>query len=121
MTKFEKVFKGLEVCIEYNDELWCGEDCPYQTTGKDCSYELMKDALELLKEQQWVSVKDRLPERTLRPNRFLVSCRDPRFHTTVVDSMRFSNGVWYYDGAPIEREVTHWMPLPEPPKEGDGE
>jgi len=61
MTKLEKVIKGLEahsnrVC-ETNDS----EFCPYFNEDK-CSPTLSKEALELLKEREWISVKDRFPE-----------------------------------------------------------
>ena len=65
---------------------------------------------------EWISVKDRLPVQD-RPWRYLVVCVDPYFGTTVVDTMRYAGGVWYYDGVPTDATVTHWMPLPEPPKE----
>ena len=63
--------------------------------------------------QEWISVKDRLPENIA--NRVLVVCER-------------SNGVFYahYEkpfwinletDKPFISTVTHWMPLPEPPKE----
>lgn len=62
--------------------------------------------------QEWVSVNDRLPENIA--NRVLVVCER-------------SNGVFYahYEkpfwinletDKPFISTVTHWMPLPEPPK-----
>ena len=62
--------------------------------------------------QEWISVKDRLPENIA--NRVLVVCER-------------SNGVFYahYEkpfwinletDKPFISTVTHWMPLPEPPK-----
>ena len=64
--------------------------------------------------QEWISVKDRLPENIA--NRVLVVCER-------------SNGVFYahYEkpfwinletDKPFISTVTHWMPLPEPPEEG---
>ena len=63
--------------------------------------------------QEWISVEDRLPENIA--NRVLVVCER-------------SNGVFYahYEkpfwinletDKPFISTVTHWMPLPEPPKE----
>ena len=63
--------------------------------------------------QEWISVDDRLPENIA--NRVLVVCER-------------SNGVFYahYEkpfwinletDKPFISTVTHWMPLPEPPKE----
>lgn len=68
---------------------------------------------------KWISVKDALPETN---SRVVVLYRFPR------SKMLFSSVLDYYatdpkphfqhtlgEGGPI---VTHWMPLPEPPKEG---
>lgn len=75
---------------------------------------------------EWISVKDRLPEKYLPMSKrnYLVIVQEIRggflhndthfeiaeFRDTMIDANYFSiktNGI-----------VTHWMPLPEPPKEG---
>lgn len=54
----EKVIKGLELCeISYDNRCY-EKECPYY--GQECTvnsipYELMRDALELLKEQEAVA------------------------------------------------------------------
>ncbi len=52
MTDIEKVIKALEECVKYD---YSCKKCPYKPKSddeeKDCSIELTKDALELLKEQ----------------------------------------------------------------------
>ena len=57
MTDKEKVINTLEHCI-YE----CFDDCPYEYGGavtlKYCHSDLMRDALELLKEQEW-QIKNR--------------------------------------------------------------
>lgn len=55
---------------------------------------------------EWVSVEDRLPEPTYC---VLVYTTD---FTIEVDAIG-SDGEW------ISYEVTHWMPLPAPPEEGE--
>lgn len=62
---------------------------------------------------KWIPVKERLPEEC---DRYLTVSIEPWFGTTVVDTMRWSR-IWMYDGRPTEATVTHWMPLPTPPKE----
>lgn len=63
--------------------------------------------------QEWISVKDRLPELGER-----VICTDG---DAVFEQYRVENscvyGMWDRCGlkSPMQ-EVTHWMPLPEPPK-----
>ena len=50
MTDQEKVIKGLEICTHPGS---CSSECPYyEKEGAECSYCLMKDALELLKENE---------------------------------------------------------------------
>lgn len=59
---------------------------------------------------EWIPVKERLPD----------------FYQQVIvhGGIGYLNrdGVWYtitaidYPGKPIQWEVTHWIPLPEPPK-----
>ena len=68
--------------------------------------------------QEWISVKDRLPERTLPPHDVLV------YHD--LNCGMFVDRAWYsYDMGKwcsvlgMKLKVTHWMPLPEPPKEGE--
>lgn len=53
MNDIKKVLKGLEYCIESVDSA-CPDECPYRKEcyGRDFMYVPMRDALELLKEQQ---------------------------------------------------------------------
>jgi hypothetical protein len=58
---------------------------------------------------EWIDVKDRLPEKE---NEYLV------FGINVT-TLNFIEGEWYSDvfNAIIDKKlITHWMPLPEPPK-----
>lgn len=74
----------------------------------------------------WVSVKDRMPEE--RHGRFegemesdFVLCCAKSEEETFIDMGYTVNGEWECEsGYPKDYcEVTHWMPLPEPPKEDD--
>ena len=65
--------------------------------------------------QEWISVNDRLPERTLPPKDVLV------YHD--LGCGMFVDRAWYsYDKKRwcsvlgMKLKVTHWMPLPEPPE-----
>ena len=65
---------------------------------------------------EWISVKDRLPEnKTGNPHELtddvLVYIKEG-----VVGICEYypKDNKWFFDD--IEFEVTHWMPLPEPPK-----
>ena len=80
--------------------------------------------------EEWISVKDRLPEKT---GSYLVFYHEwsggaflPTYEDFKIRVMRFLNSrKWCYPvcvdkrcEADTNREVTHWMPLPEPPKGG---
>ena len=69
----------------------------------------------------WISVKDRLPERPpnvdgrlVRRKWFLVALKSGDVLSL---SYEFDEDRWQGFGSP----VTHWMPLPEPPKEESNE
>jgi len=74
-----------------------------------------KDFYNKLKEHynhfQWISVKDRLPE----PNtRVLVYAKQGSYMNLRIDHI--CNGRWFFS-----MMVTHWMPLPELPKENNND
>lgn len=63
--------------------------------------------------QEWISVKDRLPGKN-------VNCIVHYRHAYCDTDGYFAIGFCYYDGEKFQIDlaykVTHWMPLPEPPK-----
>ena len=125
MTKREKVIKGIEHCIGDHKIDNC-VDCPYDGECAVRLYALEEDTIALLREQNgdWISVKERLPELGVS---VLVAFKVKyRFgSTTAVETAMLQNfgfcggGYDNFRTAEIcETEVTHWMPLPKPPKEG---
>lgn len=64
---------------------------------------------------EWVSVKDRMP----RYNQHVLTF-SPNMAMPIIVGEYY--GYWgedddeWYEGWSYNREVTHWMPLPEPPK-----
>ncbi len=63
---------------------------------------------------EWISIKDRLPEPGER-----VLLSDGTF---VAEGYILFTGKWMRNGIwVLPMHPTHWMPLPEPPKEGGGE
>ncbi len=62
---------------------------------------------------EWVNIKDRLPEEGQR-----VLCFNGYIYLKDYDSV-FYDGERHWTGSRIGQiaEVTHWMPLPQPPKE----
>jgi hypothetical protein len=63
---------------------------------------------------QWISVKDRLPEVD---EVYIGSDGTYVFPIYYLAKSTFRNGsLWSWEGESYP-EVTHWMPLPEPPKD----
>lgn len=89
--------------------------------SKDCS-EAVAKYLELwAKQPRWIPVTERLPQSQ---GPFLTRYG---FGDVSKETGQFFYGVLYYFYADVDPhwqhesagiEVTHWMPLPEPPKEG---
>lgn len=92
--------------------------CPYRPRP-NCLWELIADYLIAngVTVQQWISVKDRLPEQTEPATAVLGITKKGRCHI-----------VYYYKGVTDDRftgfydiglkvDVTHWMPLPQPLEE----
>jgi hypothetical protein len=66
---------------------------------------------------QWISVEDRLPIDRL--SKYLVAFRDAG--GSIVDMARyFPSDGWTCDNWEVPQNlITHWMPLPDSPEEGD--
>ena len=129
---YEELIKSLRLCREILHE---DDSCIEFVDGSCeafpiCAYQLMEkaaDAIEnltkklviaegesglydalptvIIREQKWIPVTERLPDK-----RELVLAYS-KFVKMKVDFIT-DNGKWY-----LTPGVTHWMPLPEPPKE----
>ena len=64
--------------------------------------------------QEWISVDDRLPQEN---GRYLTANKRWDDKINVFD-LWFDGGFWYVDRDDVvfDFEVTHWMPMPNPPK-----
>lgn len=76
---------------------------------------VQQEMAEVKAERSWISVKDRLPERTMPPHDVLV------YHD--LNCGMYIDRAWYSreknkwrNGLGMNLKVTHWMPLPEPPE-----
>jgi hypothetical protein len=76
---------------------------------------------------EWISCKDQLPELTQKDSNYFESktcivCIRGKYHDVAKWTKAIEGGEeytgWFDEaiGEPVE-EVTHWMPLPSPPKE----
>ena len=87
------------------------------------------DQMPTITMPQWISVEERLPERN---GEYIVTACDEGepydeiiWNDTVVVCAEYYKGCWTWEENNTEYSldgiVTHWMPLPEPPKEGHHE
>lgn len=61
---------------------------------------------------EWISVKERLPER-FEP---VLVCREKN-GSPYVEQGHKDVGEWWKVYGTRTKHITHWMPLPEPPEE----
>lgn len=65
---------------------------------------------------EWISVEERLPQAT---GKYLCAVKDKRGNLwTIASDWSLEMKSWFGDYGEIKNKVTHWMPLPDPPKEG---
>ena len=105
--------------IEEMAKVICASDILCTTCGES-TYTYCADAMaELLynagyRKQEWISVDERLPENDTE--RVLVFVKENDFTRPIginkIDTDRYVDGKWVR----WREYVTHWMPLPEPPK-----
>ena len=63
--------------------------------------------------QEWVSVKDRLPEER---GMYIVTANDGHAQRVSFVQWQNKNRMWNLTGARSYWIVTHWQPMPQPPK-----
>ena len=113
----EEIKKGLEICIADKS---C-RDCPYD--NGHCDMQLERDAFVYIQQLEahqprWISVKEREPEPFVSVLGYIP---DEAPMPVVREGYRVSAGncnAYYFPVLADRREITHWMEIPEPPKEG---
>ena len=66
---------------------------------------------------EWISVKDRLPEEFVSVLGFMRGVGD----LPPVRECFLADGKFYFPVMMDTNPISHWMPMPEPPKEADHE
>ena len=92
--------------------------------GSDCTFEQGADWLirNGVTVHEWISVKERPPEKEgwyqvyTTPDKGHRSINKAQYRKQPSWSVNAGEGYWCGSGG-IWTNVTHWMPLPEPPKE----
>ena len=122
----EEIMQSLRICATHIEK-GCGL-CP-QMKYVRCTERLADEAITMIerltaenaalreKVPQWVSVDDRLPADHLK--RYLIAFKDAG--GSIVDAARYIPGLgWECCNWEVPQGlITHWMPLPEAPEEGD--
>lgn len=132
-----KLIETLRFC---GDKESCCSQCPSgdrvtEYTATECLCDLMQKAANAIEELRlqleshrdsenairleekqatsdgWIPVTERLPEKDVR---VLVWVGENSCNFPVIDTDRIHCGRWVR----WDECITHWMPLPEPPKEG---
>lgn len=124
----EEIKTGLRRCRSLAMILKGCTGCPYNGCDGDCDLGLEEDALALIehleserdaalaKVPKWISIQERLPQDGQK----IVMINEKYPSITL-------QGIYKADKTPDTirvlgfgiGKVTHWMPLPEPPKEGE--
>ena len=104
MTDRDKLVDLLENHCDYAGHVDCKEDCTLCLADH-----LLADGVTV---QKWIPVTERLPEE----HRRVLCCQvyGGNLLLTIQDN-EWLGEEWEIDSG----RVTHWMPLPEPPKEGE--
>ena len=123
-----------EKLVELLGNLFCGDygvngcdSCKYNTeamcSAYACADHLIANGVTI---QRWIPVEERLPEDDLPKNsmvkqiKVLTALKSDKGARTVRSQLRYR--MTWYTSAPWAwkcsgSEITHWAPLPEPPKE----
>ena len=87
------------------------KDCAEAT--QNCIVKLQEQIAELRSAQEWVSVEDRLPEES---GIYIVTANDGHAQRVSFVQWQKKNRMWNLTGARSYWRITHWQPLPQPPK-----
>lgn len=115
MMTHNRIKQGLAGCKPGR----CAPDCPYGVMI-GCVQTMHRDTLAMIQQLEaqipkWISVEERLPETY---STVLVAYKDAYGETSVGAGILCNYADWVGHGFAMKRDaVTHWMPLPEPPKE----
>ena len=87
------------------------KDCAEAT--QNCIVKLQEQISELRSAHEWVSVLDCLPEES---GMYIVTANDGHAQRVSFVQWQKKNRMWNLTGARSYWRITHWMPLPQPPK-----
>ena len=103
-------------CTQKSDDAFCCDKLLHQAADAIEGLSHAVDQMTVWRKNQWIPVTERLPEKD-RQHCIIWDGRD------VCEAVYFKDSKWHWCD-PIEEyfdyeNVTHWMPLPQPPKESE--
>ncbi len=108
----------IEEAIQILDPKTCSEALEKYSTDietLEACIEAQNVVFDELRKRQWISVEERLPEETcIAINKY----KDYMIGYISEDEYSNTGYVCEDDDGVICFDVTHWQPMPEPPKEG---
>lgn len=136
LTEYDELVKSLRICsrcdfgqdcngcTQKSDDAFCCDKLLHEAADaieeliveRDAYCRAMTDehntAARLMWEYRWIPVEERLPKPETDVLSFRIYGSFSQISEVIINEMK-KNGEWCYEG------VTHWMPLPEPPKDGE--
>ena len=99
-----------EKLVELLADLYGCDPAYYDVDAWDVAQHLVDHAIAF---QKWISVDDRLPEDDSDVLAYLSIGEESR-----ICPANYAKSVWFdcIFNMPVTESVTHWMPLPQPPK-----
>ena len=102
-----EIMKKNSSSFDGEEELW---------SFCEIAFKRIAEEIHKLYDNQWISVKDRLPESQDIEDECNYYCLI--YTRNGVSRAMYCNGEWYTNyTSKVFINVTHWMPLPNPPKE----
>ena len=112
---------GLTDAVKYGNK---DAEQQYRSYSTWMSYEIADSIWDAPAVNRWISVEDDLPEKD---KSYITYAETTKYcnHNELPEDARINvlyfNGEEWYDGECRYYNVTHYMPLPEPPKEDDND